>query len=130
MSRSDTLDPEFSPGTYVIDTDSGDPDLALVLSTPGATCIEWDVDRDSPDGRTVADDNPDYSDSESVVVVAFVVTGLERRWEDWTDADPSDLFHGAVNASVKFYSFPESRLERATDYYGSSRRKPRALARE
>jgi len=59
----------------------------------------------------------------------FVVTGLERRWEDWTDADPSDLFHGAVNASVKFYSFPESRLERATDYYGSSRRKPRALAR-
>ena len=61
MSRSDTLDPEFSPGTYVVDTDSGDPDLALVLSTPGATCIEWDVDRDSPDGRTVADDNPDYS---------------------------------------------------------------------
>jgi len=94
MSRSDTLDPEFSPGTYVVDTDSGDPDLALVLSTPGATCIEWDVDRDSPDGRTVADDNPDYSDSESVVVVALVVTGLERRWEDWTDADPSDLsFH-------------------------------------
>jgi hypothetical protein len=107
----------MDPGDYAIDTEDDDPDLAVVLECPEKPIDEVPVDGD--EGRTVADDNPDYDTSEPAVRVAFVESGLSRHWEEWTEAAPDQLYQGAKATDVKVYTFPESRLstvseERAT----------------
>lgn len=94
-------------GDYVIDTDDDDPDVAVVVDRPDTSIDEIPVD---DGGRTVADDNPDYDADEPAVVVAFVESGLERHWPDWSEAAPEDLSEGAHAHDVKLYTFPKSRL--------------------
>ncbi|XGI84455.1 hypothetical protein ACEU6E_04195 [Halorutilales archaeon Cl-col2-1] len=108
-TEKETRDTRLKPGDIVIDSEGGD-DEAVVLHTPGMTVDEWEV----TDSETVADHNPDYSENEDVVITAFIegdgVTGMEA-WEGWREADAYSLFDGAIEKGVKFYAFPESRLE-------------------
>jgi hypothetical protein len=99
-------------GDDVIDADDDDPDVAVVVHRPDATIDEIPVG----DGeRTVADDNPDYDATEPAVGVAFIESGLEVHWPDWTDATPNDLYEGAQAHDVTLYTFPESRLSTVSE---------------
>lgn len=95
-------------GEYVIDADDDDPDLAVVVHCPDATIDDIPVSLESD--RTVADDNPDYPADDPAVQVAFVESGLDRQWQDWTDADPTQLHDGVDEHDIKLYTFPASRL--------------------
>lgn len=99
-------------GDYVIDTDDDDPDLAVVVDRPAASIEEVSVD---DEGRTVADDNPDYDADEPAVVVAFVNSGLDPHWPEWSEAAPAELVDGAHAHDVKLYTFPEARLSTLSD---------------
>lgn len=108
----------MDPGDYVIDTEDDEPDLAVVLDRSDTSIDAVPIDSGDAE-RTVADDNPDYDDSEPAVRVAFVESGLSRHWEKWTEVLPDQLYQGAQANDVKVYTFPESRLstvseERAT----------------
>ena len=100
----------MNPGTYVIDTDDDDPNLAVVLHHSATAIAEWIINPSEREERPVAADNPDYAEEEPVVVVAFVESGLDRYWPEWTDADPEELYEGAQATDMKLYHFPESRL--------------------
>ncbi|MFB6298146.1 MAG: hypothetical protein ABEH56_06470 [Salinirussus sp.] len=102
-------------GEYVIDGDDEDPDLAVVLRRTEAPIDEWTIDPPGGEQRTVAADNPEYSPDEPVVVVAFVESGLERHWPEWTEADPADLYERARESEMRLYYFPESRLRTLDD---------------
>lgn len=90
---------------------------AVVILTPDASIKDWEVFDDT----TVADQNPEYSGDESVVVVSFLETpagmapGIDEEWPDWRDADPAELFDGVCSRSIPFYAFPESRLQPADE---------------
>jgi len=100
----------MEPGEYVIDTEDDEPNLAVVLHRSGTPIGEWVIDPPGSERRTVAADNPAYDEDEPVVVVAFVESGLDRYWPEWTDADPADLYGGAQDSDIRLYHFPESRL--------------------
>ncbi|PSQ59546.1 MAG: hypothetical protein BRD23_04295 [Halobacteriales archaeon SW_9_67_25] len=100
----------MEPGDYVIDTDDDEPNLAVVLHHSETPIGEWVIEPEGGQRRAVAADNPDYDEDEPVVVVAFVESGLERHWPDWTGTEPADLYEGTQEAGVKLYHFPESRL--------------------
>ena len=100
----------MEPGDYVIDTDDDEPNLAVVLHHSETPIGEWVIEPEGGQRRAVAADNPDYDEDEPVVVVAFVESGLERHWPDWTGAEPADLYEGTQEAGVKLYHFPEPRL--------------------
>lgn len=101
----------MEPGEYVIDADDDEPDLAVVLHESETSIAEWTIDAPEGKERTVADDNPAYSNEEPVVVVAFVESGLNQEWPGWTEADPDDLYDGVQAHDVNRYHFPASRLE-------------------
>jgi len=99
-------------GDYVIDTDDDDADLAVVVHRPDVP-IEEILVRDEE--RTVADDNPDYDPDEDAVVMAFVESGLDQHWAEWTDTAPGELYERTQEHGVKCYTFPESRLSTVSD---------------
>lgn len=101
----------MDPGEYVIDSEDDDPDLAVVLHRSDTPIAEWTIVPPDGEERTVADDNPDYDGREPVVVVAFVESGLNQEWPEWTHAAADELYEHARESGVKCYHFPESRLE-------------------
>src|SRR6056297_769659 len=103
----------MEPGAYAVDTDDDEPDLAVVVLRREEPISEVTVSEADAD-RTIADDNPEYDGSEPAVSVAFVESGLNRRWPDWTDAPPAELYEGATDHDVKLYTFPEARLRTLT----------------
>ncbi len=103
----------MEPGEYVVDTEDDEPDLAVVVLQRDAPISEVTVS-DPDSDRTVAADNPEYDASEPAVSVAFVESGLNRQWPDWTDAPPAALYEGATDHNVKLYTFPEGRLRTLT----------------
>lgn len=103
----------MEPGEYVVDTDDDEPDLAVVVSNREEPISEVTVS-DPDSDRTVAADNPAYDPSDPAVTVAFVESGLNRQWPDWTDAPPSELYEGATDHDVKLYTFPAARLRTLT----------------
>jgi hypothetical protein len=105
----------MKPGEYVIDTDDGEPNLAVVLHRSETPIGEWGIDPPGGQRRTVAADNPGYDEDEPVVVVAFVESGLDRHWPEWTDADAADLYEQACDTDMRLYHFPASRLRTLDD---------------
>lgn len=103
----------MEPGAYAVDTDDDDPDLAVVVLRREEPISEVTVSEADAD-RTIADDNPAYDPSETAITVAFVESGLNRQWPDWTDAPPAELYEGATDHDVKLYTFPEARLRTLT----------------
>lgn len=61
--------------------------------------------------RTVADDDPEYNEDDPVAVVAFVESGLNNEWAEWTGVDPGDLYESARANDVPCYHFLASRLK-------------------
>lgn len=98
-------EPLFIPGTTVIDTEAATPNHAIVLLEPGVPINDWVIDP----GVTVADQNPAYEATDSVVIVAFEET-LSRKWPEWKTAPAADLFDEVCARSIKFYAFPRARL--------------------
>jgi hypothetical protein len=56
-------------GDHVTDRDAENPSPALVVSRPGLSCDEYEIDES---GRTVADVNPKYAPGDGVINVVFV----------------------------------------------------------
>mgnify|MGYP005851916883 CR=1 FL=1 len=103
----------MEPGAYVVDTEDDEPDLAVVVLQREESISEATVSAGDAD-RTVAEDNPEYDPSETAITVAFVESGLNRQWPDWTESPPSELYEGATDHDVKLYTFPEGRLRTLT----------------
>jgi hypothetical protein len=111
----------IQPGDRVRDRDDPDPNDAIVVNQPPMTASEWDVE---PRDCTLADDNPDYPDDASVVVVCF----LDDLLEYGPPFDPTEqtaLSLSTLNESgVNFYTFPAPRLDviesPATDIDGAA----------
>lgn len=88
----------------VQDSDHDEPDDAVVILTPEKPIADWEA----MDDVTVADQNPDYAKDELVIVVAFQHQ-LEEEL-DWQDMPADQLFQAVCDAGIKFYGFPETRL--------------------
>lgn len=58
------------------------------------TITDRTVTTEEGDTRAVAADNPEYDPETPAVVVAFVTSGLDTEWPDWTDAAPDELAAG------------------------------------
>lgn len=95
----------FVPGTTVLDSEAATPDEAIVLLEPGIPIDDWMVDP----GQSVADHNPAYEPTDSVVIVAFERV-LSRKWPEWQSVSAVELFGGVTARSIKFYAFPSARL--------------------
>ncbi len=92
-------------GDRVVDQESDDQSLAVVINKPNMTTSNWEV----RDGDTVADLNPRYSSHDAVVLVAFE-EDLDEWWPEWQEVEEDDLFEEMKERSHKFYAFPKSRL--------------------
>jgi len=93
-------------GDPVLDTDDDDPDLAVVVHCPAASIAQRTVPVEGEE-RTVAADTPTYSGDDSAVVVAFVDSGLNGHWPEWTETAPAELYEAAQANDVSLYTFPE-----------------------
>jgi ribonuclease HI len=100
---------ELIPGNTVIDgdSDSDDPNTAIVLELPGKTITEVEIPGTD---KTVADYNPDYDADEPAVTVAF--EDELDSWTGWQEADSEILHTGAVARDIRTYSYPAARLTR------------------
>jgi hypothetical protein len=99
-------------GTYVVDSDDPDPDIAVVVNRPGVEAQDWDTQRGD---STVALDNPQYSPDSEILVVVFW-SDLEAWNPDWEELEMTDLsLETLASEGVPFYAFPSDRLERAPD---------------
>lgn len=97
--------PTLQWGAIVEDVDDPEGEM-VVVSTPGATAIEWDVPvRD----RTVAEDNPAYPPTDPVIVTVYK-DQLEQEWPYYGGHRPLSLSDIGSKYGLKAYSFPESRL--------------------
>lgn len=97
----------IQPGDRVHDRDDPDPDDAVVVNQPPTTASEWDVE---PRDCTLADDNPDYPEEASVVVVCFV-EDLVEYGPPFDPTEQTALPLSTLNESgVNFYTFPAPRL--------------------
>lgn len=110
--------PSFTPGDFVVDVEDIDmentPDVAVIIKLPNTTISQWEIDPDTNDDKTVADENPNYDPDEPVILVSFIETGLEKRWPEWRQhIDNNNLYEGVLDNSVKFYPFPITRLQKA-----------------
>lgn len=111
-----TVEPaDFAPGALVVDREDDDPTVAVVLNTPPVPADEWTVPRL---GRTVAEDNPDYSTESPVVVVAFR-DHLEEQVPEWDDHEGYWPITELNEQQVRYYAFPAARLEHVAAGEGS-----------
>lgn len=99
-------------GTYVVDKDDPNPDLAVVVNRPGVEARHWETQRGD---STVALDNPDYSPDSEILIVVFL-SDLESWNADWEELEITDLsLQDLADDGVPFYAFPAPRLEEAPD---------------
>jgi hypothetical protein len=99
----------FTPGDRVVDTEAESEQIAVVIKNVDETADEWVVYQE----ETVADRNymHEYVDRNEQVVLVTYESVLDNNWEYWQAADPNDLFYGVLTRNIKFYAFPESRLQ-------------------
>jgi hypothetical protein len=109
--ESDDHDEETFPiGTYAVDQEDPDPNLAIVINRPPVTGEDWVAYHTPETGEvTVAEDNPDYDPEAQVVVVAFFEEFVEAHAE-WT---PEDGPFPLDQSRVTTYAFPPGRLDEA-----------------
>ena len=103
------LDPSPSPtlqwGAIVEDVDDPGAEM-VVVSTPGATAVEWDV---SVRNRTVAEDNPAYPPTDPVIVTVYKGQ-MDEKWPYYGGHRTLPLSDIGSEFGLRSYSFPESRL--------------------
>ncbi len=103
----------YSGGEFVVDVEDQNPDVAVVIKNLDKTLSQWEINPDDDTNTTVADENPNYDEKQSVILVSFVQSGLEKRWPEWRKHKNKDLYSGVLENGVKFYPFPEKRLDTA-----------------
>ncbi|MFB6185682.1 MAG: hypothetical protein ABEI86_02300, partial [Halobacteriaceae archaeon] len=86
--------------------------LAVVIKHSDISISEWEVSDD--DERTVAADNPEYDEDEDTVLVVFE-SYFDGEFDNWKEIGSEDLYEEVVDRDIKFYAFPESRLEVVKD---------------
>lgn len=101
---------ELTAGIAVLDgdSDSDDPNTAIVLELPNKTITDVEVPGTD---KTVADYNPDYDADEPAVIVAF--EDELNTWTGWQEAGSKTLHSGAVARDIRTYTYPAGRLKRA-----------------
>ncbi|WP_436931686.1 HNH endonuclease [Halosimplex halobium] len=100
----------FSVGQRVYDRDKEGQTSMVIVSQPGETAKNWDI---PGTGQTVADFNEGYDPEALVCEVAFE-QNLSDTLSEWESMGPEDLRNAVKDASVKTYTYPESRLFRET----------------
>jgi hypothetical protein len=101
----------LSVGDSVADTEDDDPDEALVLERPAEqTIADWEYETASG-STTTAEENPEYSADDQLVIVAFRA-GVAEAIDDWQALDEDALFEAVAEHDINRYGFPESRLEK------------------
>jgi hypothetical protein len=85
---------------------------AVVVNLPPETAEEWVAYQTDEGPVTVADDNPAYSGTSKVVVVAFR-SELNEWHVDWT---PDEKLPTAEAPSDMLYAFPPGRLRKIGQY--------------
>lgn len=117
--------PELTAGIAVLDddSDSDDPNTAIVLELPNKTIADVEVPGTD---KTVADYNPDYDADEPAVTVAF--EDELNTWADWQEADSETLHTGAVTRDIRTYTYPAGRLKRPDTTADAEHAEPTATA--
>jgi hypothetical protein len=106
-----TENKEISLGDSVIDQEDDDPNEAIVVWRPeDRTITDWEYEKESGEILTTAEENPEYSEDEQLVVVAYRNV-LVDDWSDWGDVDPGELYEGTSERDINQYGFPEGRLQ-------------------
>ncbi len=110
-------DNDLSFGDIVTDTESpdsgagagteGEVHTAVVVNTPPVTAEEWHVfDR----GKTVAEDNPQYSSDSPIAIVVFM-TDINSEFQFYSGVKPLKMTR-VERAAVNYYAFPQPRLRK------------------
>lgn len=108
---------DLSFGDIVTDTESpdsgaggeaeGEVHTAVVVNTPPVTAEEWHVfDR----GKTVAEDNPQYSSDSPIAIVVFM-TDINSEFQFYSGVKPLKMTR-VERAAVNYYAFPQPRLRK------------------
>jgi len=113
---------KFQVGDYVVDTEADHDKKLVVVGIPDARADEWTAYETADGEVTVAEDNPEYPEDALVVTACYLdderheksITELDVDLDEWTDQEGDTLFQRVCDAGVRFYAFPEGRLE-ATD---------------
>lgn len=101
--------PRLPLGDSVIDREVEKPSEAIVIWRPDdRTITDWEYETDE-ETVTTAEENPEYSNDEQLIVVAFR-SSLEDDWPDWQEVAPDTLYDGTAEREINQYGFPESRL--------------------
>jgi len=116
--RTDMTD--LSVGDFVVDTEADHDKKLVVVGVPGARANEWTAYTDHEGNDvTIAEDNPEYPEDALVVTACFLdderndttITDLDVNLDEWDDEEDDTLFQRVCDAGVRFYAFPEGRLE-------------------
>ena len=103
-------DHQFAVGDVALDTHQESPNPAVVVNLPPKHANEWTAYTNT----TVAEDNPEYPDESSIVVVAFYEDLAEHAEELLWPESPIPL-NELHEYDVKDYAFPVNRLRPAED---------------
>lgn len=95
-------------GDLVFDRDTNHSEPAVVVNIPPKTADEWTAYTNT----TVAEDNPEYPDDASIIVVAFRNEILDEQPEMVAPDSPIPL-QDLNEVGIKHYSFPAPRLRHA-----------------
>lgn len=99
---------ELAEGVIVTDKEQG-PQEGVVIFLPDGDLTDWNVLEEDGTEITVADKNPGYDDDQRVVIVAWK-DDIEEKLK-WKNIEPGRLFQTCCKAGVRWYAFPENRLE-------------------
>lgn len=113
---SSSINHTYAVGDVVIDKEENEdpeanPMVVVAVTGQSASDYAWTWDAQM-NPTTVADSNPEYSETAPVVEVAYFET-LDGRFDDWRSQGPTFIAEQADRDRVKTYSYPEPRLDSA-----------------
>lgn len=104
-------------GDIVQDKEKPDNDKGIVILTIDGTLEDWTITEDEETGEeiTIADDqsNEDYEVDQRPVIISWL-DDVEDKLK-WKNISPSRMFDTVSSAGIKFYGFPENRLEKVDE---------------
>lgn len=123
----DTTD-YFELGRVVRDREAKNQERAVVVNLPPIPAEDYIAFHDGKKEVSVAEDNPQYDEYASVVVVIFKKTILDE-YPDYTGDEPIPL-ETLSNNNVDHYAFPPERLEPIGEYFPQPQSKDEFASRK
>ncbi|MCQ4334240.1 HNH endonuclease [Natronomonas sp. F2-12] len=99
----------FEVGMRVQDREASEPENAVIVNLPPISAKDYIAYHNGQTGVSVADENPQYDQYASVVVVLFEET-LSEEYPDYLGEKPIPL-QTLSNDNIDHYAFPPGRLE-------------------